>query len=195
MFRKVELELGLGTLPIDKNHDNVLSLSLRASCFVPSPALAMWARLSNALKHRPTVDETESSSSDVLPTVPEKHTDLSEPRNNDDGENRPAEVPFPVPSPPASPSRHRNGVFRRMSRSAKHDSGEPSKASSAIKLPLRLPKKVKSHISLQMNSRYISLRPCPMFIEAVIMTSVSSFHQYCSRFRKTSTDRCHKTVN
>jgi hypothetical protein len=113
----------------------------------------MWAKISNVLKHRPTVDDTEPSHPDVVSTIPEKHPNVSVIRNNDDGENKPAEVPFPVPSPPGSPSRHRNGVFRRISRSAKHDSGEPTKASSALKLPLRLPKKAKSHISLQTNGR------------------------------------------
>jgi hypothetical protein len=152
MFRKVELEHGLGSLLVLKNHDDILVLPLGPSCFIPFSTLVMWAKLSNVLKHRPTVDESEASSPDVVSTVQEKH---SAPHNNDDGKNRPAEVPFPVPSPPGSPSRHRNGVFRRMSRSAKHDSGEPSKASSALKLPLRLPKKVKSHISLHTNSRCI----------------------------------------
>jgi hypothetical protein len=119
----------------------------------------MWAKLSNALKYRHTVDETEPSSPDFVSAVLEKHPNLTVPHPDDDGENRSPEVPFPVPSPPGSPSRHRNGVFRRISRSGKHDSGEPSKVSSALKLPLRLPKKVKSHISLQTNGRCISVSP------------------------------------
>jgi hypothetical protein len=118
----------------------------------------MWAKFSNALKYRHPVDETEPSSSDVVSPILEKHPNVSEPHLNDDGENKPPEVPFPVPSPPASPSKHRNGVFRRLSRSSKHDSAEPSKASSALKLPLRLPKKVKSQLSLQTNGRCISAR-------------------------------------
>jgi len=119
----------------------------------------MWAKLSNALKHRPTVDETEPSSADLVSTIREKRPNTPVPRNNDDYENKPAEVPFPVPSPPGSPSRHRNGVFRRLSRSGKRDTAEPSKASSTLKLPLRLPKKVKSQISLHTNGRRIPARP------------------------------------
>jgi hypothetical protein len=115
----------------------------------------MWAKLSNALKHRPTVEETPSQSQDVISPVQEKHPNVLTPHNNDDGENKPTEVPFPVPSPPSSPSRHRNGVFRRMSRSAKHDTGEPSKSSSALRLPLRLPKKAKSQVSLHTNGKCI----------------------------------------
>ena len=111
----------------------------------------MWAKLSNALKYRHTIDETEPSSPDIVSPVLEKHPILSLPHRSDDSENKPPEVPFPVPSPPSSPSRHRTGVFRRISRSSKHDSGETSKSSSALKLPLRLPKKVKSQLSLQTN--------------------------------------------
>jgi hypothetical protein len=156
----------------------------------------MWAKLSNALKHRPTVDETESSSPDLASTVQEKHPDLSTPRNNDDGENKPAEVPFPVPSPPGSPSRHRNGVFRRISRSAKHDTGETSKPSSAIKLPLRLPKKVKSHVSLHTNGRCNSLTALVRCLPKIFtMTSLSSFRQYRSRFCNTDTYGYHKAIN
>ena len=142
----------------------------------------MWAKLSNVLKHRPAVDETVFSSPDVVSPVQEKHSNISLPRNNDDGENRPAEVPFPVPSPPGSPSRHRNGVFRRISRSAKHDSSEPSKASSALKL---LPKKVKSQLSLHTSGRCISTGFRSVAHQANTMTSVSSFRQHCCRFFNT----------
>ncbi|KAH9964889.1 hypothetical protein BC827DRAFT_1127002 [Russula dissimulans] len=114
----------------------------------------MWAKLSNALKHRPTVDEIEPSSADLVSTTQEKQANISVPRNNNDDENKPAEVPFPVPTPPGSPSRHRNGVFRRLSRSGKRDTAEPSKASSTLKLPLLLPKKVKSQISLHTNASF-----------------------------------------
>ena len=121
----------------------------------------MWAKLSNALKARPTVEETEFPPQAIVPPAQEKHPDLSALRNNDDGEKNVAEVPFPAPAPPGSPSRHRNGVFRRMSRSAKHDTGEPSKSSSALKLPLRLPKKAKSQASLHMSGGCIPAWPCP----------------------------------
>ena len=181
MFRKVELELAFGSLLIHKNHDDLLR-------FILLFTLLMWAKLSNVLKHRPAVDETSFSSPDVVSPVQEKHPNISLPRNNDDGENRPAEVAFPVPSPPGSPSRHRNGVFRRMSRSAKHDSSEPSKVSSALKLPLLLPKKVKSKVSLHTNSRCLSTGFRSAVHQANTMTSVSSFRQHCSRFFKTGAD-------
>src|SRR5258708_40312543 len=100
----------------------------------------MWAKLSNGLKSRPKADDTEPSSPDVLSSVLEKHPNLSLFHDDDnDTENRPT---HPAPSPPSSPSRSRHGMLRRMSRSGKHDNGEPSKVSSALKLPLRLPKKV-----------------------------------------------------
>jgi hypothetical protein len=87
--------------------------------------------------------------------VLEKHPNLSVFHDDDDTENKPTEVPFPAPSPPSSPSKSRHGVLRRMSRSGKHDNGEPSKVSSALKLPLRLPKKVKSHMSIHTNGKRI----------------------------------------
>jgi hypothetical protein len=153
----------------------------------------MWAKLSNVLKHRPIVDESEAPSPEITSTVQEKHPNVSASHNNDDGESKPEEVPFPVPSPPSSPSRHRNGVFRRMSRSAKHDSGEPSKASSALKLPLRLPKKVKSHISLHTNSRCIPT--CDSFYHLPGDHSVSGFCQHYARFCSSFANGRHETIN
>jgi hypothetical protein len=123
----------------------------------------MFAKISNALKQRITTEDPLPSSPDVISSVLEKHPNLSVFHNDDDSENRPEEVPFPAPSPPGSPSRHRNGLFRRISRSVKHDSGEPSKASSSLKLPLRLPKKAKSHISLHANGKYVPPRPALRF--------------------------------
>ncbi|KAH9068092.1 hypothetical protein EDB83DRAFT_684060 [Lactarius deliciosus] len=116
----------------------------------------MWAKLSNALKSRPTVEETEPSSPDVMSSVLEQHPNLSVFHNDDDAENRSTDVPFPAPSPPSSPSRTRHGVLRRrISRSGKNDNGESSssKVASALKLPLRLPKKVKSHMSIHTNCK------------------------------------------
>lgn len=153
--RKVELELGPGNslhLQEPRRHHQVVS-------FTPSSTPVMWSRISNALNYRHTGDETGPSSPDVVSATLEKHPNLSVPHRNDDSENKPPEVSFPGLSPPSSPSR-RNGLFRRMSRSVKHDSGEPSKSSSTLKLPLRLPKKVKSQLSLQTNGRCISARPC-----------------------------------
>ncbi|KAH9064396.1 hypothetical protein EDB87DRAFT_1680597 [Lactarius vividus] len=117
----------------------------------------MWAKLSNALKSRSTVEETEPSSPDVMSSVLEQHPNLSVFHNDDDAENRSTDVPFPAPSPPSSPSRTRNSVLRRISRSGKNDNGEPSKVSSALKLPLRLPKKVKSHMSIHTNLSQVSI--------------------------------------
>ena len=151
MCRKVELELGPSNsihLQEPRQHHRVVS-------FIPLSTPVMWSRISSALNYRHTVDESEPSSPDVVSALLEKHSNLSVSHRNDDGENKPSEVPFPGPSPPSSPSKHRNGLFRRKSRNAKQDSGEPSKSSSALKLPLRLPKKVKSHISLQTNGRCI----------------------------------------
>ncbi|KAI0270710.1 hypothetical protein BC834DRAFT_967439 [Gloeopeniophorella convolvens] len=117
----------------------------------------MWAKLSNALKPRPTIDDIEPSSPDTMSSGVEKYPNQSAFHGDEDNENKQVEVPFPAPSPPSSPSRTRNGMFRRMSRSSKQDIGEPSKASSSLKLPLRLPKKVKSHLSLHTNPSQVSI--------------------------------------
>ncbi len=90
--------------------------------------------------------------------VLEKHPNLSVFHDDDDTENKPAEVPFPTPSSPSSPSKNRHGVLRRMSRSGKHDNGEHSKVSSALKLPLRLPRKAKSTMSIHTNGKCIPTR-------------------------------------
>lgn len=156
----------------------------------------MWAKFSNALKYRHPVDEAEPSSPDIVSPILEKHPNVSEPHLNDDGGNKPPEVPFPAPSPPGSPSKHRSGVFRRLSRSSKHDSAEPSKASSVLKLPLRLPKKVKSQMSLQTNGRCISARSCyDVHTGTITAASFSNFRQHCSRYSKHGSNRCHKIVN
>jgi hypothetical protein len=157
--------------------------------------LLMWAKLSNALKARPTVEETESPPQAIVSPAQEKHPNLSALRSNDDGENNVAEVPFPfpAPAPPGSPSRHRNGVFRRMSRSAKHDTGEPSKSSSALKLPLRLPKKAKSQVSLHMSGRVFLHGPVLLFTKHPL--SIPSFRQYGSRFLNIISDGIHKSID
>jgi hypothetical protein len=73
------------------------------------------------------------------------------------------------------------------------NSGKHLKASSTLKLPLRLPKKVKSQLSLQTNGRCISARPC--YAVHITFTSFSSFHQHCSRFHKNDTNGCHGLRN
>ena len=156
MCRKVELELG----PSNSLHLQEPRRHHQWSLSIPLSTLVMWSRISNALNYRHTVDETGPSSPDVVSAMLEGHSNLSVLHRNDDSENKPTEVPFPGPSPPSSPSKHRNGLFRRKSRSVKQDTGEPSKSSSALKLPLRLPKKVKSHISLQTNGMSISAGSC-----------------------------------
>lgn len=77
----------------------------------------MWSKVSSALKLRPGTpgpiaeEETTTGSGDVLASVFEQHPNLSV-------FHQPSEVPFPSPSPPASPSRNgRRGMFKRMSKS------------------------------------------------------------------------------
>ena len=158
MCRKVELELVTRVSQLF-SFTRTTTTTHQVVSFIPSSTLVMWAKLSNALKYRHPVDEAEPSSSDVVSHILGRHPSVSEPHLNNDGESKPPEVPSPTHSPPGSPSK-RNGVFRRLSRSSKHDSAEPSRTSSVLKLPLRLPKKVKSQMSLQTNGRRISARSC-----------------------------------
>jgi hypothetical protein len=164
-----------------KNHDDLTFTTI------------MWAKLSNALKSRPTVEEIEPSSPDVMSSVLEKHPNLSLFHDDDDTDNRPTEVSFLPPSPPSSPSRSRHGMLRRrMSRSGKHDNGEPSKVSSALKLPLRLPKKVKSHMSIHTNSKRTPHEAIGAAHRAI--TSFSSFRQH-HRFSENDTNRCREVFD
>jgi hypothetical protein len=194
MFRKVNLNSASDPFSFSRTTTTSPSphLGLLGS---PLSLPVMWAKFTNVLKHRPTVDESEASSPDVGSTVHEKQPNVLVPHNDDDSENKPAEVPFPAPSPPGSPSRHRNGVFRRKSRSVKHDSGEPSKTSSALKLPLRLPKKVKSHVSIHTNGRCIPAWALFVAHRAITTTSVSSLCQHCSRFYNAFADRRHTIID
>ena len=100
----------------------------------------MWAKLSGTFSKRPetplqeTFDVVDEKPSTVLSAVFDQHPNLSNFHES-------TEVPFPSPSPPASPSKNgRRGIFRRNPRgNGDHDSG-----SLSIKLPHL--KKVKSSL-------------------------------------------------
>lgn len=99
----------------------------------------MWSKISSALKRpeTPAQDfDDEKPSQTVLSTVFDRHPNLS---NFHD----PTEVPFPSPSPPASPSKHgRRGIFKRTPKTYDND--------SVPHLPMKLSiphlKKVKSSL-------------------------------------------------
>ncbi|KII82756.1 hypothetical protein PLICRDRAFT_702686, partial [Plicaturopsis crispa FD-325 SS-3] len=112
----------------------------------------MWSKLSHALKPRSDSDATSSAQSEVLTRVYEQHPNLSVFHDTNDA----PEVPFPTPSPPASPSKHgRRSVFKRMSKVAiKGDDGD-----SSLRLPMTLPKRVKSSLNINTNVSQTSLRP------------------------------------
>ncbi|KAJ3552188.1 hypothetical protein NM688_g4284 [Phlebia brevispora] len=78
----------------------------------------MWSKFNSAFKMRsgtpvsvPEEGTEATGSGEVLASVFEQHPNLSVFHQS-------SEVPFPTPSPPASPSKHgRRGMFKRMSRS------------------------------------------------------------------------------
>ena len=111
------------------------------------------------------------NSPDVISSVLDKLPNLSVFHNDDDTENRSTEVPFSPPSPLSSPSR-RHGVLRRISRSGKHDIGEASKVSSALKLPLHLPKKVRSHLSIHTKMSQVSVNTTELRVTTTTTDSV-----------------------
>ena len=99
----------------------------------------MWAKISGALKRPETPAQEHFDIDDrpptVLSTVFDHHPNLS---NFHD----PSEVPFPSPSPPASPSKHgRRGIFKRNGKSGDHDQG-----SISLKISIPQLKKVKSSL-------------------------------------------------
>ena len=99
----------------------------------------MWAKISGSFRRPETPLQEHFDIDDRPPTVLsavfEQHPNLS---NFHD----PAEVPFPSPSPPASPSKHgRRGIFRRKGL------GEHDQGSLSIKIPIPALKKVKSSIN------------------------------------------------
>ena len=102
----------------------------------------MWSKISSALKRPETpaqdfdspVDDKHPSNN-VLTAVFDRHPNLS---NFHD----PNEVPFPSPSPPASPSKHgRKGLFKRNTKA--FQDGEQAHT-LPIKLSIPHLKKVKS---------------------------------------------------
>ncbi|KAI0945184.1 hypothetical protein AcV7_001791 [Taiwanofungus camphoratus] len=117
----------------------------------------MWAKISSALKPgrpgTPTLDQDDElpPHADVLSKVYEQHPNLSV-------FHQASEIPFPSPSPPASPSKHgRRGMFKRP-KAPRNDTGEPT-TSSPVMLPLHLPKKVKSSLHLSNGSDVSLSRP------------------------------------
>lgn len=102
----------------------------------------MWSKISNALK-RPETPAQDFDTDDrpqaqtVLSTVFDHHPNLS---NFHD----PNEVPFPSPSPPASPSKHgRRGIFKRTPKTISENDQVPS---LSLKLSIPHLKKVKSSL-------------------------------------------------
>ncbi|EED84378.1 predicted protein [Postia placenta Mad-698-R] len=111
----------------------------------------MWAKFSNVLKHRPGTPalSEQDDEPDVLGSVYEQHPNLSV-------FHEPSEVPFPSPSPPASPSlTGQKNVFKRPK--PRIDTLTEPATSSPVISPLNLPKKVKS--SLQTLSSELTQRP------------------------------------
>ncbi|KAJ7153555.1 hypothetical protein C8R43DRAFT_1106769 [Mycena crocata] len=108
----------------------------------------MWAKLSHALKPKHANDEPEyNSQGDVMSSVLEQHPNLSV--FHSAAENSAA------PSPPPSPSKNRMGMFKR------HTKGydESSRAPSPMKLPIGIPKKVKSAFGTHGNASQLSVGP------------------------------------
>ncbi|RPD62165.1 hypothetical protein L227DRAFT_51616 [Lentinus tigrinus ALCF2SS1-6] len=101
----------------------------------------MWSKISSALK-RPETPAQDFDADDrpvqtVLSTVFDRHPNLS---NFHD----PNEVPFPSPSPPASPSKHgRRGIFKRTAKTISESDQVPN---LPIKLSIPHLKKVKSSL-------------------------------------------------
>ena len=112
----------------------------------------MWSKLSNALKRsgNEQYDTEPPQTLDVMSSVLKQHPNLSVFHEVQDQEE-PTEIPFPIPSPPRSPSLNgRRGMFKRMAK-GKLDLMEGAMSSPPpLKLPLPL-KKVKAHLSLSTN--------------------------------------------
>ncbi|KAF7326631.1 hypothetical protein MVEN_02599900 [Mycena venus] len=101
----------------------------------------MWAKLSHALKPKQAHDDSDANShGEVLAGVLEQHPNLSV-------FHHPSENPSPPPSPSKS---SRMGMFKR------HTKGydESQRAPSPMKLPLGIPKKVKSTFGMHGNGAF-----------------------------------------
>ncbi|KIJ60945.1 hypothetical protein HYDPIDRAFT_97711 [Hydnomerulius pinastri MD-312] len=108
----------------------------------------MWSKISSALKPRQGHDnetlEHSVAHTDVLSRVYEQHPNMSVFHERDE------EVPFPTPSPPPSPSKQgRKGMLKRISRISRAEDAESLRGPSPLKLPISLPKKVRSHMQLK----------------------------------------------
>lgn len=111
----------------------------------------MWSKISNALKPRHAQEEldhtnSQSSQGEVMSKVFEQHPNLSVFHSSSDH-------PIPNPSPPSSPSKRR-GMFKRLSKVPPRDDAESLRAPSPMRLPIGLPKKVKSSLHLNGNSTW-----------------------------------------
>ncbi|KAH9947994.1 hypothetical protein B0H21DRAFT_778115 [Amylocystis lapponica] len=125
----------------------------------------MWAKFSSALKRpgTPALDNdndtdddrpTSPSHADVLAGVFEQHPNLSV-------FHEPSEIPFPSPSPPASPSKNgHKGMFKR-SKTPKRDGTDSVPPPLPPKLSLTLPKKVKSSLQTIATGTFSSALSCP----------------------------------
>ncbi|KIJ18268.1 hypothetical protein PAXINDRAFT_110749 [Paxillus involutus ATCC 200175] len=103
----------------------------------------MWSKISSALKSRQGNDN-ELDHPDVLSSVYEQHPNMSV------FHDAKPEIPFPTPSPPPSPSKQgRKGMLKRMSRISKAEEVDSLRGQSPLKLPISLPKKVRSHMQLK----------------------------------------------
>ena len=126
----------------------------------------MWSKISSALGKRPetpALDEDEDRPPTVLSTVFNQHPNLS---NFHD----PNEVPFPSPSPPASPSRSgRRGLFKR---SAKTWNDNDSAPHLPMKLSIPHLKKVKS-------SLHTSASECLLLLLVLSVVPWESYRPVC----------------
>ncbi len=106
----------------------------------------MWSKISSALK-RPETPVLDTERDDglkppsVLSTVFNQHPNLS-------NFHEPSEVPFPTPSPPASPSKNgRRGIFKRTPKTYSENEQGPQGSQLSLKLSIPHLNKVTSSIA------------------------------------------------
>ena len=128
----------------------------------------MWSKISNALKRPETpaqdldIDDKPPS---VLASVLERHPNLSMFH-----EAEPEEVPFPSPSPPASPSKHgRRGIFKRTPKPWGENDSVPH---LPMKLSIPHLKKVKS-------SLHTSTSECLLLLLVLSVVPWESYRPVC----------------